>query len=688
MKRNYISLLLLLIFFQTFANTNSKQEVIIPLTEINLNEITINASKDSRKLKEIPTSVSILPTNAIELNEINTLNNAVGLIPNFVMPDYGSKLTSPIYIRGVGSRVNAPSIGLYVDNVPYFEKASFDFDFFDIQRIEVLRGPQGTLYGRNSMGGLIDITTLSPMTYQGNHANMGVGNFGTYKLNVAHYAKPSNKFAYSLSGNILHQDGFHTNSFNGNKVDSLNSYGLRNKLIFNISDNFSIENIASIENSKQGGYPYAVLGNKINYNQVSGYDRVLISDALKIKYSTKNWDLTNVVSYQNLDDKQKIDQDFSADSLYFVIQNQLQHTVSNEFIIQSKKTGRYQWLMGVFGFIQLADWDVIVDTYKPTKVWTEKKYGSNTSGHAIFHQSTLKIYDHWTLTGGIRYDSERSVLKYNYQGLRNNIPDAKIDTLYPALIDESVLPKIALSYQLNNTNIYASFATGYKPGGYNTTFELPEHLTFKNETSINYELGVKTSMLENYLFADAAVFYSQIRNQQISRTVPSGRGTYLDNSGLSENKGYELSLRNNAIGGFEGMIAYGYTHSKILEYKLNANVNYNNKFTPYIPRHTFALQLAQTIDIANNLLFDKMRISMLFTENGETYWNLTNTQKQDAYGILNGKVSFFKDNIQIDFWAKNITNTQYNAFLFEALGKTFVQAGKPLHAGINVSVKF
>jgi outer membrane receptor protein involved in Fe transport len=121
--------------------------------EVSLDEVVVNASRDNSKLKQLPVSVSTINASSIKLNEIDNLNQASGIIPNFFMPEYGSKLTSPVYIRGIGSRINNPSVGMYVDQVPYFEKASFNFDFFDIERIEVLRGPQGTLFGRNSMGG-------------------------------------------------------------------------------------------------------------------------------------------------------------------------------------------------------------------------------------------------------------------------------------------------------------------------------------------------------------------------------------------------------------------------------------------------------------------------------------------------------------------------------------------------------
>ena len=131
----------------------SRDSSYIPPVE--LESFEIKASKEKNVLQELPMAASVLKGRHVEQQEINSLTELSSRVPNLFMPDYGSKLTSPIYIRGIGSRINSPSVGLYVDNVPYFEKAAFNFEFFDIERIEILRGPQGTLYGRNTMGGII-----------------------------------------------------------------------------------------------------------------------------------------------------------------------------------------------------------------------------------------------------------------------------------------------------------------------------------------------------------------------------------------------------------------------------------------------------------------------------------------------------------------------------------------------------
>src|SRR6056297_1507992 len=113
------------------------------IPQLEISEAYISASKDNLTLKEMPASISFLTEKRLVQNQVLALPDISVTIPNFFMPDYGSKLTSPVYIRGIGSRINAPSVGLYVDHVPYFEKAAFAFDFYDVERIEVLKGPQG-----------------------------------------------------------------------------------------------------------------------------------------------------------------------------------------------------------------------------------------------------------------------------------------------------------------------------------------------------------------------------------------------------------------------------------------------------------------------------------------------------------------------------------------------------------------
>ena len=138
------------------------------LKQVDLKELEIVSSfKENGLLRQQPSSVSLISQKTMEANHITSLKGVSGLVPNLFIPDYGSRLTSAVYIRGIGSRINTPAIGLYVDNIPYVDKSAFDFGFYEIERMDVLRGPQGTLYGRNTMGGLVRIYTRNPRNYEG-----------------------------------------------------------------------------------------------------------------------------------------------------------------------------------------------------------------------------------------------------------------------------------------------------------------------------------------------------------------------------------------------------------------------------------------------------------------------------------------------------------------------------------------
>jgi iron complex outermembrane recepter protein len=662
---------------------------------IELGEIVIKASKDNVTYKSIPASVSVISSVSLSQNEIHSLNDISAVAPNFFMPDYGSKLTSPVYIRGIGSRINSPSVGLYVDYVPYFEKAAFDFDFFDIKRIEVLRGPQGTLFGRNTMGGIVNIVTTSPMDYAGTNINLSAGNYGTYSANGGHYGKAGEKFAYSVAMNYIHNDGFYINSYTGTPVDKLNSYGFRTRMIYEVSKKLTIENIAGLEISRQGGYPYAIYNDslgaaeEINYNQFSSYDRNLFSDALLVKYAGDKFDLISTTSYQYLNDNQDIDQDFTADSLFFIVQKQNQNMISQEIIVRSKENRRYKWLFGAYGFYQAFDNSVDVDAYT-SKLSYIKTYDHIIDGYAFFHQSTLTdfIVKNLTLTAGFRLDSEKDLLHYTYDRTLRGVYAQLADTTYPDLNSLELIPRFALNYKLQKSNLYAVIARGYKTGGFNSTFERPEDLTFEPEYSWNYEVGIKSSLFKNILYADIALFYIDWKNQQIYQTVPSGRGSMLKNAGHSVSKGGEISMRTAPISGFEFTLGYGYTHATFISYEVNSTTKYNGNYLPYVPRNTISVQASKTIPVRNSGLIDNIRINALYRGNGKIFWNEVNSADQAFYGLLDTKISFMRRAVQFDIWAKNILNADYASFYFEALGNKYVQTGKPAQIGINLSVKF
>ncbi|MDR2886556.1 MAG: TonB-dependent receptor plug domain-containing protein [Bacteroidales bacterium] len=666
------------------------------LDMIKLGEIVISASKDNVTYKSIPASVSVIPEASLTNNRIASLAEISSLAPNLYMPDYGSKLTAPIYIRGIGSRINSPSVGLYVDYVPYFEKSAFNFDFFDVKRIEVLRGPQGSQFGRNTMGGIINVVTTSPVDYSGGNVNLTYGIYG-YSAQASYFGKAGKKLAYSLSLNGIHNDGFYTNEYTGKKVDGMNSYGARSRVVYEAGRRTTVENIAAFELSSQGGYPYALyvdsLGadSPINYNEYSSYDRTLFSDAVIVKHDADKFDFTATTSYQHLDDYQGIDQDFTPRSLYFIEQTQYQHMLSQEAVVKSKdRNRRYRWLFGAYGFFQGLDNAVTAQVHQTASSYV-KRYSHNILGYAFFHQSTVNdfIVNNLSVTAGLRLDAETDNLYYRHS---NILPAASTvaDTTYPALNSLEILPRLALNYTPGKMSFYAVVARGYKTGGFNSTFERPQDLMFAPEYSWNYEVGVKTPLWRNIIFADMALYYIDWRDQQIYQTVPSGRGAMLKNAGHSASRGGELTLSTTPLKGYEASVAYGYTDATFLSYvvKEGDEVNYNGNRLPYVPKHTLSVQASKTFELAGNRHWQSIRVNAIYRGNGPITWDEANSHTQNYYGVCDARVSLVSSRVQFSLWAKNIFNAKYESFFFDALGNSYAQFGKPGQYGLTLAVKF
>lgn len=291
------------------------------------------------------------------------------------IPDYGSRLTSAVYIRGIGSRINTPSVGLYVDNIPYIDKSAFDFSYADVERIDVLRGPQGTLYGRNAMGGLIKVHTKSPFSYQGTDFRIGAGTHNAYNTSLTHYHRVSERFAFSAGGFYDYQGGFFRNVVRNEKADRGQSAGGRIRAIYLPSDNWKADLNINYEYSDQGGYPYFYQGSlitaeqkeelkpyigKISNDEASSYYRNLLNAGLNLEYQARSFTLSMVTGYQHLKDRMFMDQDFSPANIFNIEQKQKMNTFSEEVVLKSKPNRRWRGLPApsdsINGCIQTDRW--------------------------------------------------------------------------------------------------------------------------------------------------------------------------------------------------------------------------------------------------------------------------------------------------------------------------------------------
>lgn len=670
----------------TGINPDSSANKNVPLDEI----VVTDFKQNKRNLTS--TAVSTINVQQLHNQQIVNLKELTAVMPNFYMPDYGSYANTPVYIRGIGTKSKGSAVGFYVDGVPHFESSAFNIDLSDIAAVNVFRGPQGTLYGRNTIAGIINVYTHNPLDYQRTRIKVGYGRYNDFIAQASNYAKISEKFGISTAASYHHNDGMFTNHFLNEKADKLNEGEGRIGFYWRPTTNWLLHLNSTLTYSEQNGYPYApydIVKDEllpISYNRNSTYRRLISSTGLNAQYENNHISFNSQTSYQFIKSHQGLDQDFTPQDIYFVDNSYHQNMLSQELTLKSNDKGRYQWIVGLFGMLLHSN-QFAETSYFTRDFSTPTTYKNPTAGYAIYHQSSYNIWRGMSATVGLRFDYEHAKTTYNQDKttLSTGVTTHAKDFVSSASFRQFT-PKFTLQYLTNKDNLYyISITRGYKPGGFNTIFKTDAERTYDPEYSWNYEVGTRLKFLNGRLTAEADLFYIDWRHMQTTYTVP-GVGNVIANAGHTDSKGFELSLAYHPIKSLQLNLNYGYTHARYLEYKKSAREDFSGNRLPMVPNHTLSLNGTYTIMPAG--WFDKIIFNTGLTGLGRIYWADDNIVRQNFYATLNAKVSLTKGIFTWEIWGKNLTATDYMAYGFKASQGNYAQRGKPLTFGTAVSVSF
>lgn len=303
--------------------------------------VVVSQPKDGRLLRHQPLSSTVLTQREMQMLGVKDLAQLSQYVPSFSMPQYGSRLTSSMYIRGIGSRINNPAVGIYYDNIPLMSKAAFNHHFYHVDRVDVLRGPQGTLYGMNTEGGLVHIYSKNPMVYQGTDISMGIGTGLTSHAEIAHFHRPSDKFAFSAAGFWNGQRGFFKNQALDEWNDKLQEAGGKMRFVYQPTRRLTLDLTADYQWTSQNAFPYGLYDYDANTvadpstTLLNGYKRQMVNTGLNISYKTDNWLLSSTTSWQYLRDHMEMDQDYLPADFMHLTQIQKQQALTQELIMRS-----------------------------------------------------------------------------------------------------------------------------------------------------------------------------------------------------------------------------------------------------------------------------------------------------------------------------------------------------------------
>ncbi|MDR7132765.1 iron complex outermembrane receptor protein [Algoriphagus sp. 4150] len=694
----------------SYAQTNDT------IPESQLGEIIVTAQKESENLQKVPFSVSALDARKVEEMNLWQTKDLRGYIPNLYSSNPGDN-RNVMSIRGITTTSYEPAVATYVDGVNQFGLDTYFFLLNDVERIEVLRGPQGTLYGRNAMGGVMNIITKPKSDKLSGFVRTDVGNYGFSRIaaGVKTMVLPQKVYVgVSILSDKL--DGYYTNLFNDSNFDKQRNMLIAGNVNYLFAKNWeAILNFKS--NSGRNNGPFSLAPNadsalenpfEVNQNAITEMVDDSQNISLVIKNEGPNLNFSSQTAYQNNYRyyKTPIDGDFSPIDGVSIVNNYGRdwNTVSvwtQEFRLASANTGqKLNWQVGFFGFnseaptkqgIYFGDDAALVGS--PISNFTTINTNVATGyGFAFFGQASYSLTDRLKLTGGLRSDYEKKKLTVSQEmdfGQGDPMvtqPDTTSKVSYNA-----ISPKVALAYQLANTNeVYGSYSRGFRPGGLSEIGSDPSNpplFAYDPEFSNNFEIGSKNYFFNRRMRVNVSAFITTISDVQVPGLILPDAIVVTTNAGDLTSTGVEWEVSALPSKDLSIDWSFGYTHATFDKLMLpgeSGEVDYSGNrqiFTPDVTSMV-AVQWTPQFFYSSQLSW-LVRAEWLYF--GEQFFNLENTIRQDAYQIANAKFGVMTDTMELSLWAKNIFDTTYIDYAYN-FGPAHL--GNPATFGVTAMYKF
>lgn len=643
-----------------------------------LEAITVTANKVEENVQDVPMGITVFSEQNIEDFNIDSVSGMADFVPNLSVFDNGmSGMNSPS-TRGIHAFVESMTVssGLYVDGVPILSAMGYEDTLLDIERVEVLRGPQGTLYGKNTEAGVINIITRQPdNNFRGKiSAEGGVDEKKQATVNLSGPIM-RNKLFFSLAGKYYDKDGFIENSVTGDTVDDRNHWYGKGQLRWTPVKNLDVSLILTRFEYDDGANNMgltedgsAMLGlTPLNNRETStdvGYNSAEInSQILKVDYSfTDTLKLTSITTNRVYDDDHFADWDFTELKIMEATTDSQYNKLTQELRLYSSME-KLKWLMGIYYDKDDNDLNTQVD-FLTSQTTSDRDFEGD--GYAVFGQASYPFGEKFSVTAGLRYEKQEVDFTDYVAGIQEN------ETW------DEVSPKIALNYLITpEIMTYASVSKGYRSGGFNTYATDPQYMTYDEEKLWSYEVGMKSTMLNRRLIVNGALFYMDIEDMQVNEAV-SPYEAYLTNAAEASAIGGEVDITARLTEFLSLNAGFGYTNIEFDKYK-DALGDYEGNKNPYAPEYTFNIGAQYRTPQGFYARCD-------FIGYGKTYLDKKNEYSRDPYEIVNVKIGYEMEHFDVYLYGKNIFDEEYDTVgIFDGLYTVY---SEPREIGAKLTYRF
>jgi iron complex outermembrane recepter protein len=668
----------------------------LPVSAKQLDAVVVTAEKEESNIQNVPVSITALSSRDVDAYRLWSNKELKGIVSNMYAADPGDG-RNVISIRGITSTSYDPAVVTYIDGVPQFTLDTYIPQLFDVDHIDVLKGPQGTLYGRNAMGGVINIVTKKPDNEFHASIDLSEGNYGLERYSFQVSAPLINgKLFLGAAGLYEGSNGFYINDYNNSEFDKQHRFAdnISFRYLPDARWSFSL-NLKNLWNRNQGAFPLnptieSALVNPYHLDQNAVGEMVdnSLNTSLQIRHNGAKVDFSSLTAYQSNYRYYvtPVDGDFSPLDIISIVNNYGKpwnkvNAWTEELRLSSSTASLspWKWAAGSYFFLQQAPnkqgvhfgADAALAGSPDSNYTVINTTRVKNKGLAFYGQIQFDFSKKFSAAAGLRYDYQQSnaevsglYLPDGSSGGFPTQPDTSGSASYHAWS-----PMLSLTYHSNeHIHIYLSYNRGYRTGGLtqlSTDPTQPPLYPYQPEFSNNYEIGLKTNYYGNRLHANFAVFYNTVQDVQVPTLILPDAITIIKNAGGLTSRGFEAELQALVVSGLDLTYHFGYTHAVYTSGELSSNGNsidldgQKQVFTPDITS-MFSAQYNKALSKFSNAF-----IRMEWFYFGKQYFDLANLQEQSAYQLLNASVGASFKRTSLTFWMRNITGTKYIAYAYD-----------------------
>ncbi|MBY0497347.1 MAG: TonB-dependent receptor [Cyanobacteria bacterium] len=703
MLRSALALLLLALFpTASFAQSNQSPAIVLPT-------VIVTAEREAADVKDVPASVTAVSAQTINDAGLRAITDAAIFAPNTIFTEFTARKVSNARFRGIGSSPANPAITTYLDGVPQLNSNTSNIELLDVAQIEFVRGPQSPLFGRNTLGGIVNVTTARPsMSEWHGSAIVPFGSSGLWDARGQASGPVGDKVAIGLAAGRQQRNGYTTNAVTGNDLDFRDGTFAKAQALFVPNANWEGRVIYAYERNRDGDYALGDLSAirltpfRVARDYEGFTNRDINNLTVNLRGTGQNVAIestTGLIKWKTVD---STDLDYSPLPLATRNNAENDRQFTQAIRLASPQNAplaigaaTLKWQAGIEYFNQAYNQNA-VNVFSafvlnpqlgfPVSMRSPEASIDN-SGAALFGRATMTFSDKVDVTGGLRFDHESSNARLN-TSFSPAIAPASVVAAARSFNDIS--PQVAFGFRANPQNtIYVSASRGYKAGGFNPA-ALPGSEAYGEEHAWHVEGGVKSTLAGGRVAANAAVFMIDWDDLQLNVPNPFVPGQfYIANVGGAKSRGVEFDVTARPAQSLDLFAAVGFTNAKFAAGTFANGVAVDDNDLPYTPDYTatFGGQMTRAI---NSAISGFARAEVVLS--GAFSYDEANSEGQDAYTLVNLRAGARARRLFGEVWVRNAFDTRYVPIAIPYPGfapSGFIgENGRPRTFGITIGTTF